>query len=174
MQTSVFVGTSLDGFIARKNGSYDFLSTEPVDDNGYEEFLGTVDAVVIGRKTFETVLSFDEWPYGNRFVAVLSTTLRESTAPAGAVCELMNLPPTRVIAELTRRGWKHVYIDGGATVQGFLREGLIQEITICRYPVLIGSGVPIFGWLPKDVRLELLSSRSYPSGMLKTQYRVRS
>ena len=174
MRTSVFVGVSLDGFLARKDGSYDFLILNPGEDNGYEAFLGSVDSVVLGRKTYDVVRRFDEWPYGRRLVIVLSKTLKHLELPEGAVCELMNAPPTRVIEELEKRGLKHAYIDGGATIQAFLREGLIQELTIGRYPVLIGEGVPLFGGLPRDIRLKLRSSTSYPSGGVRSEYLVLS
>jgi len=172
MRTSVFVGVSLDGFLARKNGSYDFLTLAPDEDNGYEAFLNSVDSVVLGRRTYEVVRGFDEWPYGERLVIVLSKTLDHLQPPDGATCEVSGGPPGRVIGELERRGFRHAYVDGGATIQAFLREGLIQEITIGRYPVLVGEGVPLFGWLPKDVRLELRSSASSPGGSVRSVYRV--
>ena len=172
MRTSVFVGTSLDGFIARENGSLDFLEIAPDEDNGFDAFLKSIDAVVMGRKTFETVLSYDRWPYGRRTVVVLSTSLPEVQGPEGSSCELMRGPPTEVLARLAERGTQHVYVDGGVTVQGFLREGLIQELTISRCPVLIGRGVPLFGSLERDVRLEHVRTRSFPSGFVQSEYRV--
>jgi len=172
MRTSVFVGVSLDGFLARKNDRYDFLTLKPGEDNGYDAFMRTVDCVVLGRRTYEIVRPFPEWPYEQRLVIVLSRGLKELKPPPGAVCELMNASPRAVVQELEKRGMKHAYIDGGTTIQAFLREGLIQEITIGRFPVLIGEGVPLFGWLPKDVQLELLSSTSFPSGAVRSEYRV--
>ena len=172
MRTSVFVGISLDGFLARKNDSYDFLTLQPGEDNGYDAFMRTIDCIVLGRRTYEVVHSFAEWPYGQRLVIVLSRTLQEIKAPFGAVCELQNAAPREVVQDLEKRGMKHAYIDGGATIQSFLREGLVQEITIGRFPVLIGEGIPLFGWLPKDVKLELLGSASFPSGAVRSEYRV--
>ncbi len=171
-RASVFVGTSVDGFIARKDGGLDFLPADGGEPHGYDEFIESVDAIVVGRKTFETVQSFDEWPYGNRTVVVLSTTLREVRVPKGAVCEVMQGPPSKVVAHLAKRGVKHIYVDGGVTIQGFLRAGLVQRLTITRVPVLIGSGVPLFGELLKDVRLQHVATTSYPSGLVKTEYRV--
>lgn len=172
MKASVFVGTSLDGFIARPNGSLDFLTIGPDEDNGYDAFLETVDAVVIGRKTFETVLTYTAWPYGKRLVVVLSNTLHTLDAPAAAVCELMRGSPAQVWARLLARGVQHVYVDGGETIQQFLREGLIDTLVINRYPVLIGSGVPLFGSLIRDIRLQHVATRSFPSGFVKSEYRV--
>ena len=172
MRTSVFVGVSLDGFLARKDDRYDFLTLNPGEDNGYEGYMGTVDSVVLGRRTYEVVLPFEEWPYGKRLVVVLSRTLKQISPPPNAVCELKNAPPKQVVEELERRGMKHAYIDGGATIQAFLREGLVHDITIGRFPVLIGEGIPLFGWLPRDVRLELRNSTSFPSGTVRSEYRV--
>src|SRR3982750_4848897 len=120
VKTSVFVGTSLDGFIARQNGDLDFLSAGGEEAHGYEEFMATVDALVIGRKTFETVLAFDAWPYGEKPVFVLSNRPLPP-APPGSIVEHMSGEPAEILAQIGARGMRHVYIDGGITVQGFLR-----------------------------------------------------
>jgi dihydrofolate reductase len=172
VRTSVFVGVSLDGFIAREDGSFDFLGPHSPEDRAYEEFMRTVDAVVMGRKTFETVLSFDEWPYGTRLVMVLSRTLSEAELPPGANCEFTKQSPRGILDDLASRGLKHAYIDGGGTIQSFLREGLIQEIMVSYAPVLIGKGIRLFGDLPEDVRLELRKSTVYPNGRIRNEYRV--
>ena len=172
MRTSVFVGVSLDGFLARKNDSYDFLAPHMGEDNGYDAFMADVDVVVLGRRTYEVVRTFPEWPYGDRLVVVLSTNLSELTPPDGANCELSRGPPRHVVEDLERRGFHHAYIDGGATIQSFLRDGLIHDITIGRFPVLIGDGLPLFGQLAKDVHLELRSVSSSPSGGVRSEYRV--
>lgn len=173
MKASVFIATSLDGYIAREDGGIDWL---PVDcePHGYDEFIASVDAIVIGRKTFETVLAFGEWAYGKKQVIVLSTTLAELKLPAGAACDLMAGKPEEIVAKLTERGLKHLYIDGGVTIQGFLRAGLIQRLVITRIPVLLGSGIPLFGTLPQDVRLEHVATRSYPSGLVQSEYTIAS
>jgi len=172
MRTSVFVGVSLDGFLARKDDRYDFLTLNPGEDNGYDGFMRTVDCVVLGRRTYEIVLPFHEWPYGKRLVIVLSKSLKQIRPPEGAVCELMNAPPGKVIEELEKRGMKHAYIDGGETIQAFLRAGLVQELAIGRFPVLIGEGIPLFGPLSRDVRLELIRSSAFPTGTVRSEYRV--
>ena len=173
MMVSVFIGTSLDGFIARHNGEYDFLPADGGEPHGYAEFIATVDALVIGRKTFETVLAFPEWPYGDRQVIVLSSRrpLDFSTVRGGRV-EQMSGNPAEIIARLVARGFKHFYVDGGLTVQGFLRAGLVQRITITRVPVLIGDGIPLFGSLPHDVQLRHIATQSYASGLVKSEYEV--
>jgi dihydrofolate reductase len=174
MRVSVFIGTSVDGFIAREDGGLDWLPENGGEPHGYDEFMATVDAVVIGRKTFETVLGYESWPYGTKRVIVLSTTLRDLTVPAGAICELMAGTPAQVVSRLAEGGVEHVYLDGGATIRGFLNEGLIRSLTITRVPVLLGRGIPLFGTLPGDIRLEHVSTRAYPSGLVTSEYRVLS
>jgi dihydrofolate reductase len=174
MLASVFIGTSVDGFIARLNGALDFLPPDGGEPHGYSEFFASVDALVIGRNTFETVRSFPEWPYGTKPVIVLSTQpLDFSKVPRGSV-EQMHGSPREIVAKLESRGIRHIYVDGGVTVQRFLREGLIQRMIITRVPVLIGHGIPLFGSLPKDIRLEHVHTQSYASGLVKTEYRVIS
>jgi dihydrofolate reductase len=172
MITSVFVGTSVDGFIARRNGKYDFLAADEREPHGYDEFIASVDALVIGRKTYETVLSFREWPYGDRLVVVLSSRPLDFSRVHGGRVEQMAGSPSEIYSRLSARGVRHVYVDGGITVQEFLRAGLIQRITVTRAPVLIGDGIPLFGSLPQDVRLRHVATRTYSSGMVKTEYEV--
>jgi dihydrofolate reductase len=172
MEASVFITTSLDGFIARQDGALDWLPAAGGEPHGYTEFMATVDALVIGRKTIETVLTFDGWPYGQKPVVVLSTTLSELIVPDGAVCEVMAGTPREIVSRLSQRGMKHLYIDGGVTIQGFVEAGLIQHLTITRIPVLLGSGIPLFGPLSHDIRLEHVATRSYPSGMVQSEYLI--
>ena len=171
MKASVFIGTSVDGFIARPNGDLDFLPPGGGEPHGYDEFMATVDALVIGRKTYETVLSFSTWHYGKKPVFVLSTRPL-APAPAGAVVERMSGDPTEIVSQLAARGIQHVYVDGGITIQRFLRAGLIQRLIITRVPVLIGEGVPLFGTLPRDLRLTHVATRYYPSGLVQSEYDV--
>jgi dihydrofolate reductase len=171
MKASVFVGTSVDGFIARANGDLDWLPPGGGEPHGYEEFMATVDALVIGRKTFESVLAFDEWPYAEKPVFVLSTG-KLAAAPPGAVVEHMSGDPVDIVSQLTGRGIEHIYVDGGITIQRFLRAGLIQRLVITRVPVLIGNGVPLFGPLTRDVHLKHVSTRQYASGLVSSEYVV--
>jgi len=171
MQATVFVGTSLDGFIARSNGAFDFLPAGGGEPHGYEEFMATVDALVMGRNTYETVLSFPAWPYGPKPVIVLSTR-RIAPAPAGAIVEHMAGEPAEIVAQLAARGMKHLYVDGGVTVQRFLRAGQIQRLIITRVPVLIGSGIPLFGLLERDIVLAHVRTREYKSGLVQSEYIV--
>lgn len=170
MKASVFVGTSLDGFIARPDGSFDFLSDGGDEAHGYDEFMASIDALVIGRNTYETVLGFPHWPY-EKPVFVLSTRPLPSV-PAGAAVERLSGQPADIIANLAARGIAHIYVDGGITIQRFLQAGLIQRLIITRLPVLIGSGIPLFGPLTHDVRLTHVATRAYASGLVQSEYSV--
>ena len=172
MKASVFVGTSVDGFIARHNGTFDFLSHGGDEPHGYDEFISTVDVIVIGRKTFETILGFPEWPYGKTQVIALSTGKLDFSKFPAALVEQMSGAPAEIVQRLTARGFKHAYVDGGITLQGFLRAGLVQRLTITRVPVLIGEGIPLFGTLTKDVRLRHIATHSYASGLVKSEYEI--
>ncbi|MDT4969530.1 MAG: hypothetical protein QOJ64_4267 [Acidobacteriota bacterium] len=172
MKASVFIATSLDGFIAREDGALDWLPPNGGEPHGYNEFIATVDAIVIGRKTFETVLAFDVWPYGAKQVVVLSSNPTNLVAPSGAVCDFLSGTPREIVDRLSERGIKHSYIDGGVTVQRFLEAGLIQRLIITRIPVLLGKGIPLFGPLSKDIRLDHVATRSYASGLVQSEYEI--
>ena len=172
MTVSVFVGTSLDGFIARPNGDLDFLPPGGGEPHGYDEFMASVDAIVIGRKTFETVLTLGPWPYGKKRVVVLSRRPVELRAATGADVEQMAGTPAEIVAQLAATGAHHLYVDGGITVQEFLRAGLIERLIITRVPVLIGAGIPLFGSLPHDIQLRHVATRQYASGLVSSEYHV--
>ncbi len=174
MKASVFVGTSVDGFIARANGALDFLPPGGGEPHGYTEFIASVDALVIGRNTFETVLQFAEWPYGKKRVVVLSSRPLDFSGVRGGVVEQMSGGPQEIVERLEASGVGHAYIDGGITVQRFLRAGLIQRMVITRVPVLIGAGIPLFGALPGDIRLRHVRTQHYPSGLVQTEYEIVS
>jgi dihydrofolate reductase len=172
MTASVFIGTSVDGFIARPNDELDFLPVE-CEPHGYDEFIASVDTIVIGRRTFETVLGFGgAWPYGKKRVVVLSSRPVDLSKVHGGVVEQMSGEPAEIVAKLAASGAHHLYVDGGITIQRFLRAGLIQRIVITRVPVLIGDGIPLFGMLPSDVALRHIATQHYPSGLVKSEYEV--
>jgi dihydrofolate reductase len=178
MKCSVYIATTLDGFIAREDGGIDWLNkaNEVVpkgEDFGFAEFMAGVDALVMGRGSFETVIAFPEWFYGDKPVIVLSNTLERLPGNAPATVELLRGSPAEIVATLEKRGWTHLYIDGGDTIRRFLAAGLIDEITVTSIPVLIGQGRRLFGGeLPADVRLELEFSRAYDFGYVMSKYRV--
>lgn len=171
---SVFCGLSLDGFIARPDGTLDFLEgdgTAPMGDHGYEAFMASVDALVMGRNTFEVVLGFGQWPYTKKVFVLSSSAVDLSVArERGADVELLNAAPEEVVRQLAAQGYKHLYIDGGGTVQRFLRSGLIDRLIVTHVPVLIGQGIRLFGELEKDIRLKLVASRSFPGGLVQSEY----
>jgi dihydrofolate reductase len=171
LKASTFIGTSLDGFIARPDGALDFLPEGGGEEHGYEAFIASVDALVIGRKTYETVLGFDAWAYGDKPVFVLSTGAL-APAPKGAIVERMSGEPSDIVAMLESRGIRHVYVDGGITIQRFLAAGLIHRIVITRVPVLIGEGIPLFGALPRDIPLHHVATRQYQSGLVQSEYLI--
>ena len=171
MTASVFIGISVDGFIARKNDDLDFLP-EDCEPHGYTEFIASIDAIVMGRKTFEKVLTFGAWPYGDKRVVILSSRPIDLSVVRGGVVEQMAGEPAEIVAQLAARGIHNLYIDGGVTIQRFLRAGMIQRLIITRVPVLIGEGVPLFGALAHDVRLRHTATRHYPSGLVQSEYEV--
>ena len=171
MKASVFIATSLDGFIARSNGDIDWLPRGGGPEHGYDAFIATVDALVIGRKTYETVLGFDTWFYGEKPVFVLSTRPL-APAPPGAVVEHMSGDPAAIVSQLAARGVQHVYVDGGITILRFLQAGLIQRLIINYIPVLIGTGIPLFAPLPHDIVLQHVETRQYAGGLVQSEYVV--
>jgi dihydrofolate reductase len=172
MTVSVFVGTSVDGFIARPNGDFDFLPAGGGEPHGYDEFMASVDALVIGRKTFETVLRLAVWPYGDKRVVVLSSRPLDLSAARGGMVEQMSGAPAEIVSKLAASGAQHLYVDGGITIQRFLRAGLVQRLIITRVPVLIGEGIPLFGTLPRDVRLRHVATEHFATGLVKSEYQV--
>ncbi|GGA10746.1 dihydrofolate reductase family protein [Dyella caseinilytica] len=171
MKASVFVGVSVDGFMARLDGGLDFLPAGGGEPHGYTEFMASVDALLIGRKTYETVLGFDEWAYGNKPVFVMST--RElAPCPPNAIVEHVKGSPADILSALEKRGIHHVYVDGGVTIQGFLNAGLIQYLIVTRVPVLIGTGIPLFGPTTRDIPLKHIATRHYASGLVQSEYEV--
>ncbi len=165
MEASVYVATSLDGFIARENGDLDWLSGADIEgsgeDYGFHEFMDSVDILVMGRKTFEMVVSSGEWPYGNRQVVVLSSRPVQIPSDLAGTVELQSCSPTELVRQLSERGAKHLYIDGGKTIQGFLNAGLIHQIIITKIPVLIGEGISLFGPVCKDIKLRHIETISF-------------
>jgi len=176
LKVSVFIATSIDGFIARKNGDIDWLSDgsqeESGEDYGYQEFIDTVDVLVMGRNSYEKVLSFGEWPYTGKKVVVLSSRTLKAPAAIDSSIEFKSCSPSELVAELAAKGAEHLYIDGGRTIQGFLKEGLIQNIVITRIPVLLGEGISLFGPLDTDIKLKHVATKQYENGFVQSKYKV--
>ena len=170
----VFIATSLDGFIARPDGGLDWLAAfQGEGDNGYGEFISGIDAIVMGRGTYLTVLGFGDWPYALP-VVVMSRTLAPDGLPPSlrGKVEITADGPETLARRLGQRGLRRVYVDGGLLVQSFLRAGLVTDMAIFRMPVLLGAGRPLFGPLDQDIRLETVSATVLPTGAVRTDYRV--
>ena len=173
-RVSVFIGMSLDGFIARRNGDLDWLQgsgREVGGDYGYERFIARIDAIIMGRKTFEKVLTFEKWPYEKPVIVLAHRLLRIPVELRGKV-ETMKGNPKQVVDRLAERGFARLYVDGGRTIQAFLKAGLVNELILSRLPILISEGIPLFGPLPSDVRLKLSKTRVFPGGMVQSMYEV--
>jgi dihydrofolate reductase len=176
---SVFIATSLDGLIARDDGSLDWLDAANArlpagEDCGFSAFFASVDCLVMGRGSFEKVLTFGAWPYGMTPVIVLSRTLASLPLGAPSTVSLSRETPEELVRRLSNAGREHLYVDGGLTVQSFLAAGLVDELTVTTIPVLLGRGKRLFGTLPHDQRFELVSSRSWDFGYVQSTYRAAS
>ena len=173
-RNSVFIATSLDGYIADKDSGIDWLHSIPNPDNidmGYSEFISGVDALVMGRVTFETVCGFDmDWPYQIP-VFVLSNSLTEIPEKYKGKAHLVKGPLSKVLKEINGQGYHRLYIDGGATIQSFLKEDLIDEMTITIIPVLLGGGTSLFSDLPHRLEFECIKTELYLGKVAQSQYR---
>ena len=178
LKTSVYIATSLDGFIARENGDIDWLGVseegkqDPAEDYGYAAFFATVDALVMGRGTYEKVLTFGAWPYGATPVVVMSSRRLEIPEHLATTVEATTATPATVVDQLASRRLGHAYIDGGRTIQSFLAAGLLDRLIVTRIPVLLGSGKPLFGPLPQDIRLRHVRTTDFSSGLVQSEYEV--
>jgi dihydrofolate reductase len=166
VQFAVFIAVSLDGFIARPDGRLDWLDPFHGEEHGYGAFFAGVDALVIGRGTYDTVVAFPEWPYGDKRLIVC--TSRAADPRHGE--ELWSGPPRALAERLEREGVRRVYIDGGALIRSFLREGLIDELTINLVPLILGSGLPLFAGDLPEIKLRFVESKSLPSGIVQIRY----
>jgi dihydrofolate reductase len=177
-KSKIYVAATVDGFIARSDGTIDWLEHDSKgQDYGWEAFRQSIDALVLGRRTYEQVLGFGvDWPYHGLATSVWSRTLTNDdifAALAGEMVEVSALPPVALFDELVGRGLQSVWIDGGKTLQAFLAEGLVDIITVTRIPMLIGQGMPLFDGLPSDVYLEHLDTLFFDSGVVQSSYAVR-
>ena len=174
---SVFIAASVDGFIARMDGDIEWLHRPEYECSAlkglsYDEFMSTVDALVMGRKTLDKVLSFPEWPYEDKRVVVLSHGEVPLPTKLRGKVDLLAGDPALVVAQLAAQGLKHLYIDGGQTIQAFLAAGLINEITITRIPVLLGKGIPLFSQLGVEQDLCLIDASVSDNGFVQSRYQV--
>jgi len=176
MKVSVYIATSLDGYIARPNGDINWLmeadNSGGKEDYGYKEYSDTVDCMVMGRNSMEMVMSFPEWPYKGKRVVVLSNTLKETPSQLKNKVELYSGSLVKLVTKLKDDGCKRIYVDGGKTIQSFINENLITDITITKIPILLGEGLSLFGNTKHDIKLKHIETKSYPSGFVKSTYEV--
>jgi len=172
MKTIVYIGTSLDGFIARTDGDLDWLSRFADDDaiHAYQEFINKVDAIVLGRGTLEKILTFPSWPYEKK-AFILSTSLTQLPDTLNDKGTLLSMKPKEVLNYLSGMGLSNIYVDGGKVIQSFLREDLIEEMIISRAPLLIGNGIPLFGFLGVDLPFEHMKTEVQSNGLVRSYYK---
>jgi dihydrofolate reductase len=171
MKTIVYIGTSLDGFIARTDGSFDWLSRFADDEaiRAYEELINRIDAIVMGRGTFEKVLTFPSWPFEKK-VFVLSTSITAAPANISEKVTILSMDPGALLSHLSGLGYSNIYVDGGKVIQAFLKEDLIDELIISKAPMLIGSGIPLFGYLDKDLVFRHIRTDVCSNGLVRSYY----
>ncbi len=177
LEASVFIATSLDGFIARENGDIDWLDeankTVPEgEDCGYYEFMSSVDALVMGRNTFEQVLTFGKWPYDEKPVIVLSGSEFDIPDELPKSVSVSSESPVELCTRLSNQGMTRIYVDGGITIRRFLAHGLVSDLTITIIPILLGRGIPLFGRDYNDTGLKLADVKHYDFGFLQLNYKV--
>lgn len=169
----VFIATSIDGYIADKDGGIDWLHSIPNPgniDNGYRTFTSQIDALVMGRVTFETICGFDvDWPY-EKPVFVLSNTLSTIPEEFEDKVELQKGALKDILVNIHRKECYRLYIDGGKTIQRFLKEDLIDEMIITVIPYLLGGGIPLFADLPGKLEFECIESKIYPGKVVQNHY----
>lgn len=176
---SVYIAMSLDGYIAREDGNLDWLdaageSVPDDDDCGYAQFMSTVDVLVMGRKTFEKVLSFEgDWPFAEQRVVVLSRGGTQIPSHLSKTVTQTSEEPEALCQRLAEEGHQHVYLDGGRAIQSFLSVGLVDDMTVTVIPLLIGKGIPLFGETPDDIQLECTAAKHYDFGFVQLQYTVK-
>jgi dihydrofolate reductase len=173
-KNSVFIATSIDGYIADKNGGIDWLHSIPnpdKDDMGYVEFTNNIDALVMGRTTFETVCGFEiDWPY-DKPVFVLSTTLNEIPESHQDNAFLIKGTLNEIIEQINKKGYHRLYIDGGTTICNFLKADLIDEMIITTIPIVLGGGSPLFSELPNELKFELIATKTYLNQITQRHYK---
>lgn len=171
MKISAFVACSVDGFIARGNGAVDWLA-HGNSDYGYQAYFDSVDAVVIGRQTYETARHLDPWPYGFKRVLVLSRNYVEIAQPLVRFVESTQLSPDALVSGLGQAGVRHLSVDGGLVIQSFIQAGLLRQLTITRIPRLLGSGVPLFGPATGEVPMKQIDQRSFDGTVDQCTYHL--
>lgn len=184
MECSVFIATSVDGYIAESHGGLDWLHTAgnaqaDMSDNpdmGFSAFMDSVDCMIIGRKTMEAIsamdLSPEDWPYDDAHIVVLSNTLKQPPKNLIGRVQMYCGGVPALIASLANQGYQHAYIDGGSVITLCLNLGLIQRMTITQAPVLLGEGIVLFGKITPAIKLENAQATAFANGFVQINYDV--
>lgn len=184
MRCSVFIATSVDGYIASKDGGVDWLASagdQSADmsinpDLGFNQFISTVDCMIMGRKCMEVIaamnLTAQQWPYGELPIYVLSKSVTSAPASMHGKVRIHAGDIPSLLNKLTEQGLQHAYVDGGATITSFINLQLINEMTITKAPILLGDGIPLFGKLTKHITLKNAQASSYPNGFIQEKYQL--
>ena len=172
MTNYVYIATSLDGYIARPNGNINWLNNIPNPDKsdyGYSDFIKNIDAIVMGKNTYQKVLSFGKWPY-NKPVFILSNSLKEIPEKLMGKAKIIKGDIRKVNKDLSKQGFKNLYIDGGQTIHSFLKEDLIDEMIITTIPILLGNGIPLFHRLDQQLKFKHKNTKIYNNNLVKSHY----
>lgn len=172
MKTIVYIGTSLDHYIARHNGEIDWLMPYSTPDvfESYHQLINRVDCLLMGKNTFEKVLTFSPWPYTKK-VFVLSNSLKHLPPELEQQAEVISATPGQALKLLCEKGFNTVYLDGGKLIQSFLKEDLVDELIHSTMPVLIGEGIPLFGSLDADLQFQHIKTDTFPNGLVMSFYK---
>ncbi|MDH5546114.1 MAG: dihydrofolate reductase family protein [Gammaproteobacteria bacterium] len=178
VKCSVYIATSVDGYIARPDGDIEWLHNPKYAEskmNGlqYEDFVADIDAIVMGRNSYEKVRTFGFWPYEDIPVIVLTSHSFLVPDELKDKVQIYNLPPPSLVSVLAQQGYRHLYIDGGKTIQGFLNADLIDELTVTHIPILLGEGIRLFENVHHQIELNLITSASSDNGFVQSRYTVR-
>lgn len=176
---SAYIAVTMDGFIATPDGRVDFLDRfheNSEDDMGFREFMSSVDAIVMGRNSFEEVLfafGQDLWAYGEKRMVICSRSPAPNNLPEYCAQHVSysHREPTDIMTQLLAEGYSHVYVDGGHTIRRFLQAGVLHELHLTRVPLLIGEGIPLFGE-GTTAELEHVDTKAFDSGLAMSRYKV--
>jgi dihydrofolate reductase len=171
MKTIAYIGTSLDNFIARKDGDIEWLTQYANDEaiRAFEEFMNRIDALIIGRGTFEKVLTFPSWPYEKK-VFVLSNSMKQLPRTLSDKASLLSMKPKELLSYLSGMGLSHIYVDGGKVIQSFLKEDMIDELIIAKAPILIGTGISLFHDMDADLQFKHTRTVVQTNGLVRSYY----
>ncbi len=178
IKCSVYIAASIDGYIAKPGGDIEWLerpeyATSKMNGLSFNDFIATVDVLIMGRNTFDNVLSFDPWPYEDVLVIVLTSRKLDIPDHLQGKVKIESGEPEAILLRLASQNFRHCYIDGGITIQRFLAAKRVDEITITLIPILLGGGIPLFGILNTEQQLQLIESTPSENGFVQVRYSVQ-